>query len=103
MGEKETELEKKETSSAINYNPKADNDLIHGYIKGANWNTYRDQINAIFNKLTDSQLIKLANYWKTKHDNESLYYWLDWELDNCWNPANCYNLPMTRLKSLGLL
>jgi hypothetical protein len=104
LGEKETETEKKETSSAENYNPKADNDLIHGYINGLNVNDYKNEINAIFNRLTDAQVKKLASYWKTKHKGESLYYWLDWELDNCWSPSwNCYDQPMKRLKSLGLL
>jgi len=103
LGEKETEIEKKETSSAENYNPKADNDLINGYISGLNVNDYKNEIEGIFDKLTDAQVRKLANYWKTKHKGESLYYWLDWEMDNCWSPSwNCYDQPMKRLKSLGL-
>ncbi|WP_438964735.1 hypothetical protein [Winogradskyella sp.] len=102
LGNTQTQQERIETDDASNYNPKADNDKIHGYIDGLNWNTYGGEINAIFNKLTDAEVKKLATYWKSKHNGESLYYWLDWELDNCYSPMNCYDAPMRRLSNLGL-
>jgi cell division protein YceG involved in septum cleavage len=102
LGNTETQQERIETDDASNYNPKADNDKIHGYIDGLNWYTYGNAINAIFNRLTDAEVKKLANYWKSKHNGESLYYWLDDELDNCYSPVNCYDAPMKRLSNLGL-
>lgn len=105
LGETLTEQQKKEESSAQKYDPKSDNDKIHEYIDGANVRGYGTEVQAIFDRRTDAELRKLDEYWKSQHKGKSLYYWLDWELDQCgtWGWSNCYKAPMQRLKSLGLV
>ncbi len=88
--------------SEQSYNPAGDLKLIESYIVGANvFFVYPDEVNGIIMKLNNDALKKLAAAWKKKRNGESLYYWLDDELDNCWS-GNCYKASMNRLSSLGL-
>lgn len=95
--------EELEQEQAKKYNASSDAKLIRGYLDGANLNTYEDNIIAIFGKLTDAKLKKLADYYKKTY-KISLYKQMDDEYDQCgWTlMSNCYDVPMKRLTGLGL-
>jgi hypothetical protein len=86
------------------YNPASHIKLLEGYIVGANFMVYPDEVNGIIMKLNNADLKKLANAWKQKYNGQTLYYWLDDEWDKCgnWGLDNCYASAMNRLSSLGL-
>lgn len=86
------------------YNPASHIKLLEGYIVGANFMVYPNEVNGIIMKLNNADLKKLANAWKQKYNGETLYYWLDDEYDGCgtWGFSNCYASAMNRLSSLGL-
>tara|TARA_R110000851_G_scaffold282760_1_gene436291 strand:+ start:493 stop:948 length:456 start_codon:yes stop_codon:yes gene_type:complete len=94
--------EQVENEAAKNYNPTADRKSLYGYIGGANFATYEEEVNELITGLTDAQLKKLAVSWK-KVRKKSLYKSLDEEWDACgWSLYNCYKTSMTRLSGLGL-
>ena len=93
--------EQVENEAAKNYNPTADRKSLYGYIGGANFATYEEEVNELITGLTDAQLKKLAVSWK-KVRKKSLYKSLDERYDNCGFFANCYESSMTRLSGLGL-
>ena len=95
LGTEQTSQEAQEAQAAASYNPSNDYTRIFNWIDGANWQSRGTEVNSIINRLTDSQLIKLAKYWEKKQGGESLYYWLDWEA------GNAYATSENRLKSLG--
>ena len=89
---------------AQTYDPLPDVKMIESYIVGGNFWVYPDEVNGIIMKLNNADLKKVATLWKQRHNGESLYYWLDDELDGCgWSGfSNCYESSMNRLSSLGL-
>jgi len=92
-----------EIQQATNYNPSADAKAIRGYLDGYNWNSYNTEILAIFNKLTNAKLKKLAEHYKKTY-KISLYKQMDDEWNTCGLTftSNCYDVPMRRLSGLGL-
>jgi len=89
-----------QNESASGYNPKGDYDLLEGYIVGPNLFYYPTEVNDIIFKLSDVELKKLADYYKSKQ-KESLYKTLDGEWDSCGWFENCYTSAMARLSKLG--
>jgi hypothetical protein len=94
--------EQLEIEQAKKYNATSDAKLIRGYLDGYNYNSYGSEINAIFNKLTDAKVKKLADFYKNKY-KISLYKQMDDEWNICgWTlQTNCYEVPMKRLATLG--
>ena len=92
-----------EQEQAKKYDPKNDAKTIRGYLDGVNVYDYSENIMAIFNKLSNAKLKKLADYYKKTY-KISLYKQMDDEWDLCdWGGmSNCYKLPMARLTNLNL-
>lgn len=93
-GSGNTGLTSQEEQQAKNYNPTSDVNYI--YSRVANWNFfYYPEINNKIASLTDAQVKKLADAYKKKNGNVSLYTALDDE----W--GNYYEYAMNRLSSLN--
>lgn len=93
-GSGNTGLTAQEEQQAKNYNPTSDVNYI--YSRVANWNFfYYPEINNKIASLTDAQVKKLADAYKKKNGNVSLYTALDDE----W--GNYYEYAMNRLSSLN--
>lgn len=93
-GSGSTGLTAQEEQQAKNYNPTSDVNYI--YSRVANWNVfYYPEINNKIASLTDAQVKKLADAYKKKNGNVSLYTALDDE----W--GNYYEYAMNRLSSLN--
>ena len=90
-----------DTETADGYNPNSDVELLGGYVLGSNRIYYTDEVNEIVFKLSDIELKKLADTWKSQN-GVSLYKSLDAEWDSCgWWFSNCYDSAMSRLSKLG--
>ena len=93
-GSGNTGLTLQEEQQAKNYNPTSDVNYIYGRVAGLNY-FYYPEINNKIASLTDAQVKKLADAYKKKNDNVSLYTALDDE----W--GNYYEYAMNRLSSLN--
>ena len=93
-GSGNTGLTLQEEQQAKNYNPTSDVNYIYGRVAGWNF-VYYPEINNKIASLTDAQVKKLADAYKKKNDNVSLYTALDDE----W--GNAYEYAMNRLSSLN--
>lgn len=93
-GSGNTGLTSQEEQQAKNYNPTSDVNYIYSRVAGWNF-VYYPEINNKIASLTDAQVKKLADAYKKKNDNVSLYTALDDE----W--GNYYEYAMNRLSSLN--
>ena len=102
LGQANNTAAQQEDDAAKGYNPSTHVQQIDEYILGINVFDYPDEIMALFNTLTDAQLRKLADAWKSKY-GRTLWYDLDDEADSCgfWGFSDCYVPHKNRLASVG--
>ena len=100
LGQATNTATQQEIDAAKGYNPSSHVQQLAEYLLGGNFFEYDDEVNSLFNSLTDAQLAKVADAWKKKY-GRTLWYDLDDELDRCWWLADCYKVPKNRLASIG--
>ena len=91
-----TEQATQEKNEADSYNPASDLKRFESYVHGINSRTYHNEVNSLYDKLTDSKLCKLDKAHRRKH-KDSMAQWLRDE----WGGERLYKASLRRLQNAG--